>query len=280
MNPIFLKDDLERFLREDLGRIDVDSLTPAPLVTADITAEETGVMCGGPLFVRLLRMLTERPEDLVVEQLMPEGATFYPSYPTDVIATVRVHPEVLRHGIRIGLNLMQILSGIATNTKRLVAKVAGTRCQLLDTRKTTPGFRAFEKYAVRIGGGRNHRWNREDGILIKKEDIVIDGGITEAVVKADATRAHLTGIEVEVETFDQFIEASGLPPVTHLLLDNMDPKTVIDCLAANVTRKIIEVSGVTEDTIRAYAETGVPFISTSALIRGAHPTKMRMRIRT
>ncbi len=235
-------------------------------------------MCGGRYLVRMLQLLAERPGDVEVVHLHEEGTWFYRTFE---ITVLKVHPEVLRHGIRTGLNLMQILSGIAIHTYDLVMRVAGTGCQLLDTRKTTPGFRAFEKEAVRLGGGRNHRFNRLDGILLKKEDIAIDGGITKAVRKAAKARAHLTGIEVEAETFEQVDEASSLPEVTHILLDNMAPDQVRHCVSGNNTLKhpkILEASGVKVEDLRAYAETGVPFVSTSALIRGAQPVKMKMRI--
>jgi nicotinate-nucleotide pyrophosphorylase (carboxylating) len=274
VNAIFLDQELRRFLLEDLGHAEVDTRHAEP-VQAHVIAEADGIMCGGDFLVRMLRMLSASPEQVQVKSLLADGQRFQPK---KVLADLRVHPEILRHGIRTGLNLVQILSGIATNTAAYVEIVEVTGCRILDTRKSTPGFRAFEKYAVRVGGGFNHRYNRTDGIILKKEDLRLDGGIAAAVAKAAAGAAHLVGIEVEVEELEQLEEALKFPEVTHILLDNMSVATVSMAVQKANGRKILEASGIDPAKLRWYADTGVPFISTSALVREARPVKMKMSI--
>lgn len=276
MNRLFLDNELKRFLLEDLGHAEVAIHQRSALAVADIIAEAPGILCGGDLLLRTLAILAERPDDLdPFRPSYPDGAAFEAGA---TLLRMRVHPELLRHGIRTGLNLLQVLSGIATNTRRLCDTVAGTGCTLLDTRKTTPGFRAFERYAVRCGGGRNHRFNRTDGVIIKKEDIALDGGIADAVARARRQAGHLSGIEVEVEDFRELEAALAIPEVTHLMLDNMSVAQVRRAVRVVAGRKTLEASGVEVADLRAYADTGVPFISTSALVRHAKPLAMKMRI--
>jgi nicotinate-nucleotide pyrophosphorylase (carboxylating) len=274
LNRVFVEEELRRFLQEDLGSAIVD-IRPQPPVMASITAEEDGVACGFPWLVQMLRMLTNRSEHVTTYSVPEDGARFAAG---TGIAMLRVHPEVVRHGIRTGLNLVQHLSGIATLTAAAMRMVEGTDCMLLDTRKTTPGFRVFEKYAVGVGGAKNHRFGRMDGIILKKEDIRIDGSIVEAVARAKMERSHLVKIEVEVESIDELQQALALPPVDVIMLDNMTPEQVAECVRIVDRRKPLEASGVPFDRIRAYAETGVDYISTSGLIRKATPLGMSMRI--
>lgn len=274
MNEVYLDQELRRFLMEDLGHAEVDSRL-MPSVTSEITAEAEGVMCGGDFLLKMLLMLARTPAQVEVVSLVQDGERFKAN---QKLAVLKVQPEILRHGIRTGLNLLQELSGIALNASRYADIVKGTGCTVIDTRKTTPGFRAFQKYAVRVGGCGNHRFNRLDGIILKKEDIFLDGGISRAVAKAAASASHLAGIEIEVESLEALETALRLPRVTHILLDNMDVTTVRQAVALAGGRKILEASGIDPSKLREYAETGVPFISTSALVREARPVKMKMRI--
>jgi nicotinate-nucleotide pyrophosphorylase (carboxylating) len=273
MNRIFMEQEMRRFLLEDLAHAEV---TPSGKgVHAVVIAKGHGIMCGGQWLIRMLELLSDSPKDVSHVHCMTDGQRFQDG---DTLVRCAVDQEVLRHGIRTGLNLLQHLSGIAVNTADAVARVADTGCILLDTRKSTPGFRAFEKYAVRVGGANNHRFNRLDGTIIKKEDIRIDGTITNAVLKAWQHRSHLTRIEVEVEDMDQLKEALALPQVDVIMLDNMTPEQVTAALALAEGRKPLEASGVAFDRLREYAVTGVPFISTSGLVRNARPVNMSMRI--
>lgn len=281
MNAPFLRRQLGWFLEEDLGHVDIDERTTlgtAP-VKASIIAEEPGVLCGARFLPMLFDLLSD-PTSALRPKAAPEigeGASFEAGV---TLAKLEMHPELLRHGIRTALNLVQHLSGIATNTERLARIVAPTGCVLLDSRKTTPGLRVLEKYAVRTGGGRNHRFNRADGILLKKEDIAIDRSVRGAVDRIWRNVAHLTAIEVEVETFDELEEVMKDDRVSHVLLDNMEPDDIRKAVLRVGGAKIVEASGVTESRLLEYAQTGVPFISTSALVRSARALKARMRIIT
>src|SRR3989338_2895848 len=277
MNELFVRKELERFLLEDLGRTDV-SVGAGSLVEAHIIAEEGGVFCGGRFLLPLLNLLVPAGSDPVrVRYLLPEGTPLADKKLTTV-AVIIADAEIVRHGVRAALNLIQHLSGIATNVAKKVSEVEGTGARLLDTRKTTPGFRVFEKYAVRVGGGYNHRFNREDGILIKKEDIVIDGGIIPAIDRAFVSKAHLTEIEIEVETLEELECVLGDGRVTHILLDNMTPEMLRKAVLRCGKTHVLEASGVGGRDVREIAETGVQYISLSSLIRGARPLTMKMRI--
>jgi nicotinate-nucleotide pyrophosphorylase (carboxylating) len=189
-------------------------------------------------------------------------------------------PEgILRAGIRTQLNLMMHLCGIATKTAELVKELKGTRCKLLDTRKTLPGLRAFEKYAHRIGGGVNHRFGRDCGIIIKKEDVAAAGSVRKAIVHAKGGSPYLLAFEVEVEDPSQLASMAVDSDVTHVLLDNMEPADVRGCVQVYGERFFMEASGIAPERLREYAQTGVPFISTSATIMGAKPTKLHLVMR-
>jgi nicotinate-nucleotide pyrophosphorylase (carboxylating) len=185
--------------------------------------------------------------------------------PGDRIATVRGPARALLTGERVALNFLQHLSGIATRTARFVKLVEGTGASIVDTRKTVPGLRALAKYAVRAGGGHNHRFGLYDGVLIKDNHIQAAGGITAAVQGARRLAPHLLKIEVEVESLQQVREALAAG-ADILLLDNMDLETLRDAVRLCKGRALTEASGgVSEETVRAIAETGVDLISVGAL---------------
>ena len=275
MNAVFLRRELERFLLEDLGSVEVDG-SANNYCRGTIVAEAPGIMCGGPFVAELFKLLATNglPTD-IVDVRREEGNTF-PSG-ADLVR-LNLPAEILRHGIRTVLNLLQHLMGIATHTEQLVRRMDVTDCQLLDTRKTTPGLRAFEKYAVRTGGGKNHRFGRYDGVMIKKEDLAFDGGVTRAIDRALASAAHLSCVEIEVESLDVLEDVLKDGRVRHVLLDNMTPELVRQCVERTVgERMVLEASGIKVEDLEVYAETGVPFISTSDLIRGARPLPMRFK---
>lgn len=275
MNEIYIRKKLEEFLLEDLGHIEID-LTKKRSVRANIITEEDGIFCGGRFIDSVFALLTPIGRSLPKTVLMVgEGENFSKN---TKIASFHGHPEILKHGIRTVLNLIQHLSGIATNTRKVVEQVAGLKCKILDTRKTTPGLRVFEKYAVRTGGGYNHRFGRFDGILIKKEDIKLDGGVKRAIEKAFKSKSYLETVEVEVENLKELTEVLKDGRATHVLLDNMDLKTMRQAVKLCNNLVTLEASGVGDKNLREVAETGVQFISTSSLILGAKPIKMKMRI--
>ena len=170
---------------------------------------------------------------------------------------------------RVALNFVGHLSGVATATRALVDAVAGTKARIVCTRKTTPGLRVLEKYAVRCGGGFNHRFGLDDAVLIKDNHIVAAGGIRAAVERVRAGIAHMTKLEVEVDTLEQLEEALRLG-VDTILLDNMAPDTLRKAVALTKGRAVLEASGnVTLSTVRAIAETGVDYISSGAITHSA-----------
>jgi nicotinate-nucleotide pyrophosphorylase (carboxylating) len=170
---------------------------------------------------------------------------------------------------RTALNLLARLCGVATITSRYVDAIVGTKAQIVDTRKTTPGMRSLQKYAVTVGGGSNHRFGLDDGILIKDNHLVAAGGVTEALKRARSGAPHGLRIEVEVVTLEELKEALD-EGAEAILLDNMSPETVVEAVRINEGRALLEVSGgINLDTVRSYAMTGVDLISVGALTHSA-----------
>jgi nicotinate-nucleotide pyrophosphorylase (carboxylating) len=270
------RDDVERVvevaLAEDVGNGD---LTTAALVPAhercraELLLEEPGVVCGVHVAAAVFRAVdpSVRVDVLVEDGTAVDGRT--------VVVEVDGHARAVLTGERVALNLLGRLSGIASLTRRYVDAVDGTGAAVLDTRKTTPGLRALEKYAVRCGGGVNHRAGLYDAILVKENHLRIAGGITAAVATLDG--AH--GVELEAETIDQVREALDVG-VGRILLDNMSPQQVADAVGLTAGRAQLEASGgVSLDTIRSYAETGVDFISVGALTHGARSLRVSLEVR-
>ena len=198
------------------------------------------------------------------------------------IAVIRHNARVILSCERVVLNVLQRLSGIATMTRHFVDAVEGTKARILDTRKTVPGLRLLDKYGVRCGGGQNHRLDLSDGVLIKNNHIALAGGIVPALERALKNRRGPQPVEIEVRTVEELVEA-----VTHgaeaVLLDNMTPAMVKECVerVKTHTKKIpLEVSGgVSLDNVRAYAETGVEFISVGALTHSPAAVDMNLRVK-
>jgi nicotinate-nucleotide pyrophosphorylase (carboxylating) len=193
-----------------------------------------------------------------------------------VMAEVEGDAASLLKGERVALNFLQRLCGIATVTSRYVAAVAGTGARIVDTRKTTPGLRVLEKYAVRVGGGTNHRTGLYDGVLIKENHIAAAGGITEAIRRARQGIPHTIRIEVETETLDEVREALAAR-ADIIMLDNMDTSTMKEAVAIIGGKALVEASGgVRLETVRGIAETGVDIISVGALTHSAPATDISM----
>jgi len=198
--------------------------------------------------------------------LIEDGADAAPGAP---IARVEANARALLSAERTALNLLGRLSGVATLTRAYVRAVEGTRAVIVDTRKTTPGLRALEKYAVRCGGGVNHRFGLDDAILIKDNHVAAAGGVAEALRRAKALAGHLTPIEVEVDSLDQLEEALPFAPAV-ILLDNFRVDQLKQAVATVAGRVRLEASGgVNLETVRAIAETGVDAISVGALTHSA-----------
>jgi nicotinate-nucleotide pyrophosphorylase (carboxylating) len=260
---------VERALAEDIGRGDVTSqLTISPDLKAygELIAKQNLVLAGLPVAGVVFKTLDPSVE---FEPLAEEGAAVAAR---TRLARVTGKAAALLAGERVALNFLQHLCGIATMTRDFKSKLAGLKTELLDTRKTTPGLRALEKYAVRMGGGSNHRARLDDGILIKNNHLSLAGGIRAAVERAGSLRPDVAprlSIEVEVRSAVELEEAitAGAEAV---LLDNMTPAQVRECVARGAGRVRLEVSGsVSAENIRAYAETGVDSISVGALTHSA-----------
>jgi nicotinate-nucleotide pyrophosphorylase (carboxylating) len=191
--------------------------------------------------------------------------------------------QVLLMGERVALNLIQRMSGIATETRRYVEAIDGTRAQIVDTRKTAPGLRLFDKYAVLVGGGRNHRFGLDDGCLIKDNHIALAGGIREAITRAQQSVSHLLRVEVEVGSLDDLREAVDCG-VDAVLLDNMAPERLAEAVAFARAQPggeglLLEASGrITLENVRAYAETGVDLVSIGALTHSAPAADISFKI--
>jgi nicotinate-nucleotide pyrophosphorylase (carboxylating) len=207
-----------------------------------------------------------------VEQLVEDcvAVTDVPAVLADIDGPARA----VLTGERVALNLLGRLCGIASLTRRFVELTDGTGATILDTRKTTPGLRALEKYAVRCGGGANHRAGLYDAVLVKENHLRIAGGITAAVGKLNGTG----GVEVEAETLEQVREALDVG-IERILLDNMSPEQIADAVALNAGRAKLEASGgISLATVRSYAETGVDYISVGALTHGARSLHVSLEV--
>ena len=257
---------VRRALDEDLGGkgdITTDSTIPETACSRGvIAAREPGVVCGLVCADPAFHLIDA---NVRIDVRAPDGSTVAKD---DVIAEVEGPSRALLTGERTALNFIGHLSGIATATRAMVERVKGTKARILDTRKTTPGLRMLEKYAVRCGGGTNHRLGLFDAVLIKDNHILAAGGIREAVGAVRARHAGMP-LEVEVDSLAQLEVALSLA-VEKVLLDNMDTATLARAVALTKGRASLEASGgVTLDTVRAIAETGVDFISSGALTHSA-----------
>ena len=265
--PPIIEDAVGRALVEDLGRAgDITSAATIPAdatATAVIAARRPGILAGIDLAAAAFRQMHPA---IGFEPVIADGG---PLEPGAVVARVTGPARPILSAERVALNFLCHLSGIATLTRRYADAIAHTKARITCTRKTTPGLRALEKYAVRCGGGSNHRFGLDDAILIKDNHIAVAGGVAEAVRRAKAFAGHLVKVEVEVDDLDQLEEAlrAGADVI---LLDNMPPEMLRRAVAVTAGAAVLEASGgVTLDTVAAIAETGVDFISSGAITHSA-----------
>ncbi len=254
---------VEEALKEDLGRagdLTSNSVIPERLqATGTLNTRQHGVIAGLKFAELAFKTLSS---DTTFNPHIPDGATVKPG---DTIATITGPGRALLTAERVALNYLGHLSGIASLTNQYVKQTEGTKAAICCTRKTTPGLRAFEKYAVRAGGGMNHRFGLDDAVMIKDNHIAIAGSITEAVNRAKANTGHNVKIEVEVDTLDQLKELLNCN-ADIVLLDNMSPQMLAEAVSLVEGKMLTEASGgVNLDTVRSIAETGVDLISVGAL---------------
>jgi nicotinate-nucleotide pyrophosphorylase (carboxylating) len=271
---------LRSFLAEDIGAGDVTTETvvpPAQRAHGELIAKAPLVLAGIDLFVEVFRLL----DPLTAAEIhFHDGAELaLGQIPVRVTATARA----LLAGERVALNILQRLSGVATLTRRFVRAVAGTSAQIVDTRKTTPGLRDLEKYAVCAGGGHNHRMGLGDAVLIKENHIRLAGGVGRALEAVQTAKGRARWIEIEVTNFDELRVALAYSPDI-IMLDNMDPLMVRQAVEQvrlhNPARKILtEASGgITLNNVRDFAEAGVDWISVGALTHSAPAVDLSFEI--
>jgi nicotinate-nucleotide pyrophosphorylase (carboxylating) len=268
VSPLEIDAAVMRALAEDLGRAgDVTSTATIPAdagARAVVVARAGGVIAGLPLAAAAFKKLA--PE-IAIAGHARDGANVAKQ---TVLLTVEGPARAVLAAERVALNLLGHFSGVATATHEFVRRVAGTRTRICCTRKTTPGLRALEKYAVRCGGGFNHRFGLDDAILIKDNHIAVAGGIRAALERAKAVAGHLVKIEIEVDTLDQLREVVAVGLADAVLLDNMDTATLRKAVAMVAGRFPLEASGgITLESIPEIAKTGVDYASSGWITHSA-----------
>ena len=270
MNEITMKMQADQLIRmalqEDITSEDVSTNAVMPTATkgtVDLIAKEDGVVAGLDIYARVFTILDEKTE---IDFHCKDGDEVKKG---DLMATVTGDIRVLLSGERVALNYLQRMSGIATYTRQVAKLLEGSNVTLLDTRKTTPNCRVFEKYAVRVGGGCNHRYNLSDGVLLKDNHIEAAGSVTKAVQMARAYAPFVRKIEIEVETLDQVKEAVEAG-ADIIMLDNMTPEVMKQAVELIDGRAQTECSGnITKENIQKIREIGVDFVSSGALTHSA-----------
>ena len=270
MNSITMQLQADKLIRmaleEDITSEDVSTNAVMPTKvqgTVDLIAKEDGVIAGMDVYARVFKLLDE---DTEIEMFCHDGDEVREG---DLMAKVTGDIRVLLSGERVALNYLQRMSGIATYTRSVAKLLEGSGVTLLDTRKTTPYCRVFEKYAVRVGGGCNHRYNLSDGVLLKDNHIGAAGSITKAIQMAKAYAPFVRKIEIETETLEQVAEAVEAG-ADIIMLDNMTPEVMKQAVALIDGRAQTECSGnITKENIARICEIGVDFVSSGALTHSA-----------
>lgn len=276
MIPQFTIDDvIKRAIQEDINYVDVTTdylLSDDAVTTANYVAKDSGVVAGVGIAVRVYELLDATVEYEIRKQ---DGDAVQKG---DIILTLKGKTKTLLKGERTSLNLIQHLSGIATMTNKCVRLVEGTNATITDTRKTLPGLRALQKYAVTVGGGRNHRYNLSDGAMLKDNHIDAYGSMTNAVNALRAKIGHMVKIEVETRNLDELREALSAGADV-IMLDNMSLEEMRKAVEITAGRAKLEASGnITDENIRAVAETGVDIISLGALTHSVKAFDISMKI--
>ena len=270
MNSITMKMQADKLIRmalqEDITSEDVSTnavMRSAVKGTVDLIAKEDGIIAGLDVYARVFQILDEKTE---ISFNFKDGDAVKKG---DLLGTVTGDIRVLLSGERVALNYLQRMSGIATYTKQVSKLLEGSKVTLLDTRKTTPNCRVFEKYAVRIGGGCNHRYNLSDGVLLKDNHIGAAGSVAKAVAMAKEYAPFVRKIEIEVETMEQVKEAVEAG-ADIIMLDHMTPEMMKEAVELIAGRAQTECSGnITKENIAKILETGVDFVSSGALTHSA-----------
>ncbi len=276
LNKIYVDDLIKRALSEDINYIDLatDYLTDEnSFSTAQYIAKDDGVLCGIDVAMRVFQILDD---DIKTEIFIHDGEKVKKG---DIIGTVSGSTKTILEGERTSLNILQHMSGVATATSKYAAQCEGTKATIADTRKTLPGLRPLEKYAVMIGGGRNHRYNLSDAAMIKDNHADAYGGITNAVKVLRSKMGHMNKIEVEVRNKEELLEALAVQADV-IMLDNMSPAEMAECVKITDGRAKLEASGgVTLDSVREIALTGVDIISVGAITHSVKAFDISLKIK-
>ena len=272
----YIDDIIITALKEDINYIDVTTdylIDDESVSEAYYVAKDDGVLCGIDIAKRVFKLLDD---SIVFDTKISDGEKVKKG---DILAEMKGSTKTLLKGERTALNLLQHLSGIASATNRCVEKVKGTRAQITDTRKTLPGLRALQKYAVTVGGGKNHRFNLSDGAMLKDNHIDAGGGIPATISKLRNKIGHMVKIEVEVRNLSELKDAI-CAGADIIMLDNMSYDEMREAVKINDGRRLLEASGnVTEENIRDVAETGVDIISLGALTHSVKCFDISMKIK-
>lgn len=266
MNKIYLEEHIKSALLEDIGYGDVTTeciMNNEDIFEAKLVSRCSGVVCGLEVFKAVYKILSD---DVKVELLFKDGDEIKKG---DVLASLKGCGKYLLLGERVALNYIQRMSGIATETRKYKNAIGDLPCKIVDTRKTTPNFRPFEKYAVKVGGGAVHRFNLSDCAMIKDNHIKVAGSVTNAVKAVKQNLSHAHKIELECDNIEQIKEALPLG-VDIIMLDNMNYEQMREAVELINHRAIVEASGnVNIDTVREIAQCGVDIISSSAIVAKA-----------
>ena len=275
LNQFYVDNLIKTALLEDINYVDIttDYLIPEDQENeAKFLAKADGVLCGIEVALRVFTLIQP---DFQYEVFIHDGEEVKKG---DIIAKIKGKTRTILKGERTALNLLQHMSGISSMTNRIVKIVEGTNASIDDTRKTLPGMRPLQKYAVTVGGGKNHRFNLSDAAMLKDNHVDAGGGITNAVTKLRTKLGHMAKVELEVRTLDELREALSVD-VDVIMLDNMDNDTMREAVKIADGKALLEASGgITEETIRDVAETGVDIISIGALTHSVKAFDISLKI--
>ena len=276
INSIYIDNIIKTALLEDINYLDCATdylIDEEQENTALFLAKDDGILCGIDIALRVFELL--QPQGFIAEVYKKDGDELQKG---DIIAEIKGKTRTILKGERTALNLIQHMSGVATAANRAVKLIEGTNASIADTRKTLPGLRPLQKYAVTVGGGRNHRFNLSDAAMLKDNHVDAGGGITNAVAKLKAKLGHMTKIELEVRNLDELGEALEAG-VDVIMLDNMSIEQMREAVAITNGRALLEASGgITDETLRAIAETGVDIISMGALTHSVKAFDISLKI--
>ena len=275
LNQFYVDNLIKTALLEDINYVDITTDYHIPedqKNEAKFLAKADGVLCGIEVALRVFTLIQP---DFQYEVFIHDGEEVKKG---DIIAKIKGKTRTILKGERTALNLLQHMSGISSMTNRIVKIVEGTNASIADTRKTLPGMRPLQKYAVTVGGGKNHRFNLSDAAMLKDNHVDAGGGITNAVTKLRTKLGHMAKVELEVRTLDELREALSVD-VDVIMLDNMDNDTMREAVKIADGKALLEASGgITEETIRGVAETGVDIISIGALTHSVKAFDISLKI--